>query len=572
MHQPIMFIASISSKASGNIIRSRSKETIATDANWKLFPHHSLDKQQQQQQRRSASSASTTAASSAAASPPSTGSHIKELLLSPIAACRSPTSEINIVTPPSSPKMQGYEVPAKASVIEEKRQHQTNRGRKKEAVYRYRSAPPLYNKKGVPRTRSSPSLSSSHEVSPVGDGVEALSSSSFDQCLDKAAACDDCCNFNWGDTESSYSYSSRDHLLNKKNKNGKDDKKAASSPTRKPSQQQKEQMPSYSSYDCNYNHSQEQAYEEFGVERKLIDKHLQVKQSSKSNRKKKQWIKLKRAASTNSTLPPKPSMSCLKKAISLGSYYPSSPLPPSGKSSKKGKSTQKESASPPSTTCFNVNIKKGHHTLNEGCSSSATASVSGYYSAPIETELCSRDRSLSQMGMEVTEDDYCIEGEYMAMQLPPHQPQRLSGRRGASSIKDLAPKTRSKSCSPKVLKTKVLSAFRGGNNTTKDASGKKKKIPNQIAIGVTPSTSEDTAEDQLSIDEMTMLYKWQQARCRNAVPSFNTTCNKDGSVQIETAIASKKSEDVLSMTESVGDNTVLADNRQGSLRRRQISF
>ena len=160
------------------------------------------------------------------------------------------------------------------------------------------------------------------------------------------------------------------------------------------------------------------------------------------------------------------------------------------------------------------------------------------------------------------------------MQPPPHQSQRLSERRGskklkegASSIKDLAPKTRSKSCSPKVLKTKVLSAFRGGNNTTKE------KIPNQIAIGVTPSTSEDSAEDQLSIDEMTMLYKWQQARCRNAVPSFNTTCNKDGSVQIETAIAPKMSEDVLSMTEkSVGDSTVLADNRQGSLRRRQISF
>ena len=563
-----MFIASIRSSKGG------SKETIATDANWKLFPHQSMDKQQQQ--RRSASSASTTAeSSSAAASPPiSTGGQIKELLLSPIAACRSPSSEINIVTPPSTPQMQGYEVPAKASVIEEKRQHETNnRGRKKEAVYRYRSAPPLYNnKKGVPRTQSSPSLSSSHEVSPVGNGVDALSSSSFDQCLDKAA-CDDCCTFNWGDTESSYSYSSRDHLLNKKNKNGKDDKKAASSPIRKP-QQQKEQMPSYSSYDCNYNHSQEQAYEEFGVERKLIDKHPQVKQSSKSNRKKKQWIKLKRAASTNSTLPPKPSISCLKRAISLGSYYPSSPLPPSGKPSKKGKSTQKESASPPSATCFNVNIKKGHHTLNGDYSSSATASVSGYYSAPIETELCSRDRSLSQMGMEVREDDYCIEGEYMAMQLPPHphQSQRLSGRRGASSIKDLAPKTRSKSCSPKVLKTKVLSAFRGGNNTTKDASGKK-KIPNQIAIGVTPSTSEDTAEDQLSIDEMTMLYKWQQARCRNAVPSLNTTCNKDGSVQIETAIAPKKSEDALSITEkSVGDSTVLADNRQCSLRRRQVSF
>lgn len=534
MHHPIMFIASISSKC--NVIRSRSKETIATDANW-----------------------------------------------SPIAACRSPTSEINIVTPPSSPQMQGYEVPAKASVIEAKRQHQTNRGRKKEAVYRYRSAPPLYNnKKGVPRTQSSPSLSSSHEVSPVGNGVDALSSSSFDQCLDKAATCDDCCNFNWGDTESSYSYSSRDHLLNKKNKNEKDDKKTTSSPTRKP-QQQKEQKHSYSSYDCNYNHSQEQAYEDFGVERKLIDKPKVKQMSSKSNRKKKQWIKLKRAATTNSTLPPKPSFSCLKKSTSLGSYYPSSPLPPSGKLSKKGKSTQKESASPPSATCFNANIKKGHHTLNGDYSSSATASVSGYYSAPIETELCSRDRSLSQMGMEVTEDDYCIEGEYMAMQLPPHphQPQRLSGRRGskklnesASLVKDMAPKIRSKSCSPKVLKTKVLSAFRGGNNnTTNDASGNnKKKIPNHIAIALTSSTSEDTAEDQLSRGELTMLYKWQQARCRNAVPSFDTTCNKDGSVQIETSIAAKISEDVLSMTEkSVGDNTVLADNRQCSLRR-QVSF
>jgi hypothetical protein len=87
----------------------------------------------------------------------------------------------------------------------------------------------------------------------------------------------------------------------------------------------------------------------------------------------------------------------------------------------------------PPTSSFHVNIKRA--TSGHNYSSSGVTSA-GYYSAPIEMELCP-DRSLCQMGMEVTEEDYCIEGEYNVLtrqQLDEQpQPQDLSGRRAAEA-------------------------------------------------------------------------------------------------------------------------------------------
>ncbi len=372
-----------------------------------------------------------------------------------------------------------------------------------------------------------------------------------------------------------------------------------------------QQPQSCSSYDCNYKYTQETAYEDFGVERKLIDRINNKGQSSseimgEKKKKKKHWIRLRQSISAQSQSVTTPHKSLVvtggvKKTTSLGGGSSTSTLPPSGKSL----STPTKKSSPPAAvrrsappTYFQVDIKDG------GQYSSSSV---GYHSAPIETEL-RPDRSLSQMGMEVMEEDYCIEGEYMArrrFQKQEQQHQRtVSGHgtnhKGSSNkkandsvflMKELAKgleglSTR-KSCSPKALKTKVLSALRRGSNsdnTTKDAcpvrdaSDRKKKIPHQIAITVTPSTSEDTGDDHLSLDDMKLLYKWQNARCRRGFNHFSSSrggvisCNTDGGFNhVETAIPKKVSEDVVSITSSVGDLTVSVDNRRCSVKR-QFSF
>jgi len=567
-----------------------------------LFPS-SLDKQE-----RTTSTESTI----------STSGHIKDMLLSPIASCKSPSSimEMNTVapsycctpshsaqqSPPASPKRKKLSN-QQSSRVESSYQQQHPNGRKK-AVYRNRTSPPLYSKKSMPKTRSNPSLSSGQDSYGVVEECTRHTSSAAaaalligENLLDKAAL-DPCNSWNDDAESSSYTYSSQDQLLTNNNN------KTIISQHHPPS--------CSSSYDCNYKYTQETAYEDFGVERKLIDKS-NMRQSSSTpsathhessgiigGKKKKHWIRLRQSISTQSqalTLPSRkpPSFTgSLKKATSLGSA--SSTLPPSGKSFTPKKSPPpavRTGSAPP--TYFHVDIKDGQY----------SSSSVGYHSAPIETEL-RPDQSLSQMGMEVTEEDYCIEGEYMARQFQQLQEQQqqqqehiVSGcssnqRKGSNkkfsesvfSMKELAKgleglSTRKKPCSPKVIKTKVLSALRRGsgsdNNATTDASDKKKKIPHQIAITVTPSTSEDTGDDHLSLEDMQLLYKWQHARCRNDFNQFLSrrrvvSCNTDDDcTRVEMAITKKTSEDVMSITSSVGDRTVLVDNRRCSIQR-QVSF
>lgn len=595
-----------------NNTRSNSKVVTTDDSKWKIFPS-SLETQE-----RSASTGSTI----------STGGHnIKEMLLSPIAACRSPSSvtEMNhIVTssaavgcctpphsapssPPASPKHQQHNKKSNNKRFPVESSSVCPNGRKK-ALYRNRTSPPHYNKNSMPRTHSSPSLSSSHaavygieEEEEQSNSQTTPSSSSEvligENLLDKAAL--DSCN-SWNDAESLYSFSSRDHLLDIHNNNLN---RAAISQHQPPRPHQS--SCSSSSYDCNYKFSQEKAYEEFGVERKLIDKNIMGSSSSsktQGGKKKKHWIRLRQSVlsshSPQVTLPRKPSLSSLKKPT--GSSSSSLNLPPSGKSSTTQKSTTtravRKSSAPP--TYFNVDVSRDYNRVpreeNDGHYSV------GYYSAPIEMEL-RPDRSLSQMGMEVTEEDYCIEGEYMSRQFQkqPQQQHNVSGctsnqRKGSKkpsesvfSMKELAKglegSARSKSCSPKVIKTKVLSALRrvgSGDNVTKDASsGTKKKIPHQIAITVTPSSSEDAADDRLSLDELKMLYRWQKARCQKDMNQFSSSvsCNADDDcTHVETAITKTvMSEDGMSITSSVGDRTVSVDNRRSSIKRqlnRQVSF
>ena len=580
-----MHIINMKSNTSNNRSSSNNKDRI-------LFPS-SLDKQE-----RTTSNESTI----------STGSgHIKDMLLSPIASCKSPSSitEMNTVAPsycctPSHMKLSNQQ----SRVVESSSYQQQHPNGRKKAVYRNRTSPPLYSKKSMPKTRSNPSLSSSQDSYGVVEECTRHTSSAAaaallngENLLDKAAL--DPCNSWNDDAESSlYSYSSQDQLLTSNN-----NKTIIS----------QHHPPSCSSYDCNYKYTQETAYEDFGVERKLIDKSNNMRQSSSTSsathhqssgiiggKKKKHWIRLRQSISTQSqalTLPSsrKPSSftGSLKKATSLGSA--SSTLPPSGKSFTPKKSPPpavRTGSAPP--TYFHVDIKDGQY----------SSSSVGYHSAPIETEL-RPDQSLSQMGMEVTEEDYCIEGEYMARQFQQLQEQQQqeehivsgcsSNQRKSSnkkfsesvfSMKELAKgleglSTRKKPCSPKVIKTKVLSALRRGsgsdNNATTDASEKKKKIPHQIAITVTPSTSEDTGDDHLSLEDMQLLYKWQHARCRNDFNQFLSrrrmvSCNTDDDcTRVEMAITKKTSEDVMSITSSVGDRTVSVDNRRCSIQR-QVSF
>jgi len=589
--------------------RTSDKVAAANDAKWKIFLPSSLDKQQE----RSASYGSTI----------STG-HIKEMLLSPIAACKSPGTPPHSApcSSPASPKHRSnnkqQQFPVQSSP--DKQPSNMRNGRKK-ALYRNRTSPPQYNKNSIPRTNSSPSLSSSHDAGYGGVVGEDTSLSSElligeNLVLDNKAAMLD----SWNEVESSYSSSSREHLLD----NNKNNNKA----TMSSSQQQPHQSCSYY-YDCNYNYTQEKAYEEFGVERKLIDKNMVRSSSSTSSssctqqpsknkttttttttggKKKKHWIRLRQSmssthASSQGTLPRKPSSSftCLKKVAGSSLSSSSLNLPPSGKPSTTGTAAARKSAPP---TYFNVDVfSRGYHRGGGPREENDGHYSVGYYSAPIEMEL-RPDRSLSQMGMEVTEEDYCIEGEYMSRQFQQqqqHQQQhnvpvctsnpRKGGKKLSESVfsikelaKGLESSARSKPCSPKVIKTKVLSALRkvgsGGElNVTKDASGgSKKKIPHQIDIAVSPS-SEETAEDRLSLDDMEMLYKWQKARCRKDVSRFSSSrgggvsCNTDDDcTHNETAITkTTMSEDVMSITSSVGDRTVSVDNRRRSMKR-QVSF
>ena len=518
-----------------------------------------------EKQKRSSSNESTV----------STG-HIKDILLSPMTACNSPTSvsEMNIIVPglctpqysppPSPPRgKKNDNVQLSCRVETSCRQQQCN-GRKK-AIYRNRTSPPHYGNKSIPKTRSTPSCSSAAAAALLNE----------ENLLDRAAS------ESWNDDESAYSYSSRDQLLHKN--------------THANFQQQQPHQLS-TSYDCNYKYSQETAYEEFGVERKLIEMKTKKNQSSLTSpakqpaemygkKKKKHWIRSRQSVSRRSQEDVSPRkhylITGLKSSASLGSP---STLPPSGKSPAPVKDSAqpvRTGSAPPSY--FRVDIKDGLH----------SSSSAGYYSAPIETEL-RPDRSLSQMGMEVTEDDYCIEGEYMARQI--HHASGCNGNRrrnskklseGVFSMKELTKGlsslegiSRNKSCSPKVIKTKVLSALRrgggGGNNDFASKGTTGKTVPQQIAISVTPATSEDTCDDSLSKNDMKLLYRWQLARCRNDFKqaSFRggTSCNaSDDYAHIEAAITNRMSEDGMSITSSVGDRTVSVDNRRCRINR-QVSI
>lgn len=581
MHQEVHIITANSMKI------NHSNNRSSNDKDLKIFPS-SLDKQE-----RSTSTESTI----------STGHNIKDMILSPIAACKSPST--NVVTPPGyyccTPP---HSAPSSPPPKHDKSNHQHHHiGQRKSAVYRNRTSPPLCGmKKSIPKTRSrsTPSLLSSGRDSHGEEKCKGQTSPAAavllngENLLDKAVK-----DSSWSDVESSYSYSSRDQLLSNNNNNNIHRKAMVS----------RQQQPySCSSYDCNYKYTQESAYEDFGVERKLIDRINKKGQSSSAQqsseravetkkKKTKHLIRLRQSVSTQLPAATAPHNKSLVIGVKKPTLLGVSPLtlPPSGKSSFTPKKSPPRAAvrrsAPP--TYFQVDIING---------SQYSSSSVGYHSAPIETEL-RPDRSLSQMGMEVTEEDYCIEGGYMTRQFQKQEQQRQQAVSGHStnhegrgnkkandstfSMKELTKgleglSTRN-SRSPKSLKTKVLSALRRGNNSdtvvTKDvASDKKKKIPHQIAIAVTPSSSEDTGDDHLSLHDMKMLYKWQHARSRRDFNQFSSSrggvvsCSPDGNWNhVETAVTKIISEDMSITSSSVGDRTVSVDNRRCSVKR-QFSF
>ena len=195
------------------------------------------------------------------------------------------------------------------------------------------------------------------------------------------------------------------------------------------------------------------------------------------------------------------------------------------------------------------------------------AGVSMSRSAPtdIRSARLDSERLLNQMGMDVTEDDYCIEGEYSydcnynhrlerayeefgverkLVELRRH-PQQDKRKEVTFDIDSSNPDRRDSyhvrgklSNQSKVLK--ALSVL----------SGKRSKVPDQIAL----TASEDSDVDcPMTMENIQLLHKWQSAR-----------------IQTTKLLRRKKVEDFLSNTSSGGDETAPMDNRKS--HRRGVSF
>ena len=198
------------------------------------------------------------------------------------------------------------------------------------------------------------------------------------------------------------------------------------------------------------------------------------------------------------------------------------------------------------------------------------ADVSMSRSAPTDMRSARLDseRLLNQMGMDVTEDDYCIEGEYSydcnynhrlerayeefgverkLVELRRH-PQQDKRKEVTFDIDSSNPDRRDSyhvrgklSNQSKVLK--ALSVL----------SGKRSKVPDQIALTASEDSAVSDVDCQMTPENMQLLHKWQSAR-----------------IQTTKLLRRKKVEDFLSNTSSGGDKTAPMDNRKS--HRRGVSF
>lgn len=354
-------------------------------------------------------------------------------------------------------------------------------------------------------------------------------------------------------------------------------------------------------YDCNYKHALENVYENFGIERKLVVlKPSQVKNNSNM---------MHRPRGRTSTYP---GMLHPKQEAKKSIYVP----------------TTRVSSGPVDVDEVSVNPSL-HYDEKHWAQRRKTKD-----SAPTETKLSQlslerldAEQLLSQLGMDVKEEDYCLEGEFTTTTRPSRchsydcnyshplesvyedfgierklvelkRPDEMHDKKkrtrvrsmkkmvgrslgniGYTNLADEKDSNRKhhhdqhvhggKSSNNMVLKTKVLSVLRGNRHNRKD------KVPEQIIATITPTASEDDAVDHcpISPEDMRLLYRWQTARVRSA-----NNGGVEAPVARRTAAASAMSsgnkmnyEDVLSIA-SCGEKTALMDNRRQRRHRQGFSF
>ena len=227
-----------------------------------------------------------------------------------------------------------------------------------------------------------------------------------------------------------------------------------------------------------------------------------------------------------------------------------------------------------------------------------------YHSAPSNLKDYP-GRLLTQMGMDVTNDDYCIEGEYEVskrnkgsrhrshsldcnyntpiddkyedfgierklIESKTHKhsnhsrvKKQVRTNTGTSKSDDNRKDDQQVYGSSSLLKAKVMSILRGGiSSTTKPNKAQGEIIPGLImASFITPTTSEDEMECPLTPEETHLFLAWQHARFRHT-----TKVVVAPSLKATTRVNKKNYEDVLSIASSSGDKTIPMDNRKRQLR------
>lgn len=341
----------------------------------------------------------------------------------------------------------------------------------------------------------------------------------------------------------------------------------------------------------------ENVYEDFGVEQKLVE--LKPSQQVKSSNQKQTRG---RTSTYPGRLSPRQEVKKSRrfnlKPISLAHHEKSSKM--------KSAPVDIDTVSSSSLSRLELTQMSVARKERDGISTSR--------SVPTEAKLAERldtERLLNQMGMDVTEVDYCIEGEFTSIQnnrpkirchsydcnynhpldsayedfgverklVNLKQPSE-DNKKKRTSVRSMKKMVRGglanignhnhsdgrdsngklhrghphvhdvKSSNNNALKTKVLSLLRGNRQGTKS------NVPEQIIATIIPTSSEDNnVECQITLDDMRLMHRWQSARIRSTYGNIE--------VSRTTPSAGKRNvEDVLSITSSCGEKTAPMDNRR----------
>ena len=111
----------------------------------------------------------------------------------------------------------------------------------------------------------------------------------------------------------------------------------------------------------------------------------------------------------------------------------------------------------------------------------------------------------------------------------------------------------------------IMSILRGGiSSTTKLNEARDEMIPGLImASSFTPTTSEDEMECLLTPEETHLFFAWQHARFRHTT---KVVVSPSPTTKATTRVNKKNHEDILSIASSSGDKTIPMDNRKRQVR------